>query len=121
MFDLYTPLSTVHRCALGPQVLLCIKISVFWEMTQCSLVYVHRLSKELATLVTLEMGAACSSETPVNIWYTHTISLFPLAPNLELRTTVKRFVSLRFLNRKTVSRTPWMGDQPISRPLPTQT
>jgi hypothetical protein len=40
---------------------------------------------------------------------------------LEHRTSVKRFVSLQFLNPKTVCRTPWMGDQPFARPLPTQT
>jgi hypothetical protein len=34
---------------------------------------------------------------------------------------VKPFVSLQFLNPKTVGRTPWTGDQPIARPLPTQT
>jgi hypothetical protein len=33
---------------------------------------------------------------------------------------VKRFVSLQFLNPKTVGRTPWAGDQPDARPLPTQ-
>jgi hypothetical protein len=34
---------------------------------------------------------------------------------------VKRFVSLQFLISKTVGRIPWTGDQPIARPLPTQT
>jgi hypothetical protein len=33
---------------------------------------------------------------------------------------VKRFVSLQFLNSKTVGRNPWTGDQPVARPLPTQ-
>jgi hypothetical protein len=46
------------------------------------------------------------------------ISLFPVAPNLEHRASVKRFVSLQFLNPKTVGR---MGDQPVVRPLPMQT
>jgi hypothetical protein len=32
---------------------------------------------------------------------------------------VKRFVSLQFLNLKTVDRTSWTGDQPVARPLPT--
>jgi hypothetical protein len=49
------------------------------------------------------------------------LSLFPVAPNLEHRASVKRFVSLQFLNPKTVGRAPWMGDQPIARPLPIQT
>jgi hypothetical protein len=33
---------------------------------------------------------------------------------------VKRFVSLQFLNLHTAGRTHWTGDQPVSRPLPTQ-
>jgi hypothetical protein len=48
------------------------------------------------------------------------LSLFPVAPASEHRASVKRFVSLQFLNPKTVGRTPWTGDQPIARPLPTQ-
>jgi hypothetical protein len=48
------------------------------------------------------------------------ISPFPVAPTLEDRASVKRFVSLQFLNPKTVGRTPWKGDQPVARPLPTQ-
>jgi hypothetical protein len=44
-----------------------------------------------------------------------------VAPTLEHRASVKRFVSLQFLNPKTVGRTPRTGDQPIARPLPTQT
>jgi hypothetical protein len=49
------------------------------------------------------------------------LSLSPVAPTLELRASVKRFVSLQFLNPKTVGRTPWMADQPVAKPLPTQT
>jgi hypothetical protein len=41
----------------------------------------------------------------------------PVAPTLEHRGSVKRFVSLLFLNPKTVCRTPWTGDQPVARPL----
>jgi hypothetical protein len=52
--------------------------------------------------------------------FTHTLS-FPVAPNLEHRASVKRFVSLRFLNPKTVGRTPWIWDQPVARPQPIQT
>jgi hypothetical protein len=48
-------------------------------------------------------------------------SLFPVAPTLEHRVHVKRFVSLQFLNPKKVGRTPWMTDQPIANPLPEQT
>jgi hypothetical protein len=40
---------------------------------------------------------------------------------LEHRASVKRFVSLQFLNSNTIGRTPWMGYQPVARPLPTQT
>jgi hypothetical protein len=35
------------------------------------------------------------------------LSLFPIASILEHRASVKRFVSLQFLNPKTVGRTPW--------------
>jgi hypothetical protein len=48
------------------------------------------------------------------------LSLFPLAPTLEHRASVKRFVSLQFLNPKTVGRTPWTGDQSVARQLHTQ-
>jgi hypothetical protein len=43
----------------------------------------------------------------------------PVAPTLEHRASVKRLVSLHFLNTKTVGRTSWTGDPPIARPLPT--
>jgi hypothetical protein len=48
-------------------------------------------------------------------------SLSPVALTLEHRASVKRFVSLQYLNPKTVGRTPWMGDQPVLRPLPIET
>jgi hypothetical protein len=48
------------------------------------------------------------------------LSLFPVAPTLEHRASVKRFVSLQFLNPKTVGRTAWTEDQPVARPLPIQ-
>jgi hypothetical protein len=47
--------------------------------------------------------------------------LFPVAPTVEHRASVKCFISLQYLNAKKVSKTPWMGDQPITRPLHTQT
>jgi hypothetical protein len=40
---------------------------------------------------------------------------------LEHRASVKHLVSLQFLYPETVRRTPWMGDQSVARPLPTQT
>jgi hypothetical protein len=49
------------------------------------------------------------------------LSFFPFAPTLEHRASVKRLVSLQFLNPKTVGRTPWMGDEPVARPLPIKT
>jgi hypothetical protein len=49
------------------------------------------------------------------------LSLFPVAPTMEHRASMKRFVSLQFHNPETVGRAPWMGDQPIARPLPIQT
>jgi hypothetical protein len=48
------------------------------------------------------------------------LSHFPVAPTLEHRASLKSFVSLQFLNSKRVGRTPWRGDQAVSRPLPTQ-
>jgi hypothetical protein len=41
------------------------------------------------------------------------ISLFPVAPTLEHRASMKRFVSLQFLNSKRVGRTSWMGVSPL--------
>jgi hypothetical protein len=41
--------------------------------------------------------------------HSYILSLFPDAPTLELRASAKRFVSLQFLNPKTVGRTPWRG------------
>jgi hypothetical protein len=48
------------------------------------------------------------------------LTFLPVAPTLEHRASVKRFLSYQFLNSKTVGRTPWTGDQPVARPLPTQ-
>jgi hypothetical protein len=53
--------------------------------------------------------------------HVYILSLFPVAPTLEHRASVKHFVSLQFLSSKTVGRTPWTGDQAVARPLPTQT
>jgi hypothetical protein len=50
----------------------------------------------------------------------NSLSLFPVAPNLEHSTSVKPFVSLQFLSPKTVGRTPSIGDQAVARPLPTK-
>jgi hypothetical protein len=48
------------------------------------------------------------------------LPLFSVAPTLEQRASVKRFVSFQFLNPKAVVTVPSTGDQPFSRPLPTQ-
>jgi hypothetical protein len=48
------------------------------------------------------------------------LSLPPVAPTSEHRASVKCFVSLQFLNPKTVGRFLERGDQPVARPLPTQ-
>jgi hypothetical protein len=58
---------------------------------------------------------------PEFYWISLSLSLSPVAPTLEHRTSVKRFVSLQFHNPKKVGRTPWTGNQPVARPLPTQT
>jgi hypothetical protein len=41
-----------------------------------------------------------------------TLSLFPVAPTLEHRAYVKRFVSLQCLNPKTIGWAPWTGISP---------
>jgi hypothetical protein len=41
--------------------------------------------------------------------------------HLEHSASLKRFVSLQFLNPKTFGRTPWAEHQPVARPLPIQT
>jgi hypothetical protein len=46
---------------------------------------------------------------------------FPLAPILEHRACVKRFVSLQFLVPKIVGRAPSTGDQSVAMTLCTQT
>jgi hypothetical protein len=51
-----------------------------------------------------------------NVWSGIFHSLFRVALILEHRASLKRFVSLQFLNPKTIGRTLWMGDQPIARP-----
>jgi hypothetical protein len=45
----------------------------------------------------------------------------PVARTLDHRASVKRAVSLQFLNPKTVGRTRWTGDHPVARLLPAQT
>jgi hypothetical protein len=49
------------------------------------------------------------------------ISLSPVASTLEDRASVKSFVSLQFINPKTIGRIPWIGDQPIAVSLLIQT
>jgi hypothetical protein len=49
------------------------------------------------------------------------LSLFPVAPTLEHKASVKRFVSFQFFNPETVGRTPLMTDEPVTKPLPIQT
>jgi hypothetical protein len=48
------------------------------------------------------------------------LPVFVVAPNLEHTASVKLFVSLPFLNPKTIGRTSWTGDQTDAGPLPTQ-
>jgi hypothetical protein len=53
--------------------------------------------------------------------HTHTLSLFHVAPTLESGASLKRFVSLPFLNPKAIGSSPLTGDQPVARSLPTET
>jgi hypothetical protein len=43
---------------------------------------------------------------------------FSCCSHLEHRASVKLFVSLQFLNPKTVGMAPWTGEQPVARLLP---
>jgi hypothetical protein len=80
---------------------LSMKIVVFRDMKPCITVEVYRRFVE-------------------KYCFYH-LSLSSVVPTSERRASVKRFVSLQFLNPLTVGRTPWTGDQPVARPLPTQT
>jgi hypothetical protein len=60
----------------------------------------------LAYSSALKMQTKCFFETSVDIQRT-------------LGASAKGFVSFQFLNLKKVGRTPWTGDQPVARPLPT--
>jgi hypothetical protein len=71
---------------------------------------------------TLISGCPSTSDTfGSSVEHFNKFSLFPVAPTLEHRASVKLFVSLQFFNLKTVGRAPWMGDQPFARSLPMQT
>jgi hypothetical protein len=52
-------------------------------------------------------------------FYSHglsiSLSFSLLAPTLDLKASVKRFVSMKFLNPKIFGRTSWMGDQPSNK------
>jgi hypothetical protein len=48
------------------------------------------------------------------------LTVIPVAPTVQHRAPVKRFVSLQFRNTNTVGTTLWTWDQPVARPLPTQ-
>jgi hypothetical protein len=64
---------------------------------------------------------SCSATLPFN-HLTHEIRLsHSCCSHLGHRASVKRSVSLQFLNPTTIGRTPWTGDQPVARPLRTQT
>jgi hypothetical protein len=73
----------------------------------------------LAYAATIYIKGPClSNQTSLHF---SNVSLSDVAPTLEQRASVKRFVSLQFLNPRIVGRTTWTGDQPFARPLPTQT
>jgi hypothetical protein len=48
------------------------------------------------------------------------VCLYSCCSHSENMASLKRFVSIQFLNRKAVDRTPWMVDQPVARLLNTQ-
>jgi hypothetical protein len=57
------------------------------------------------------------SRSPLSLSLSLSLLLLPLG---EHRASVKRFVSLQFLNPKRIGRTSVSGDQPVTRPLPTK-
>jgi hypothetical protein len=69
-------------------------------------------NEEEEKFLTLFLPTCCQS------LFLSLFSFFPVALTLEHTASVKRFVSLQFLNRKTVGRSSWTGDQPVARPLP---
>jgi hypothetical protein len=76
-------------------------------------------------IYTMEYPHVCTSVIGPHpsslVTLTVSLSLFPVAPTLKHRASMKLFVSLQFINPKTVGRTPWKGDQPIAMLQPTQT
>jgi hypothetical protein len=62
------------------------------------------------------LSISASLSLPPSVSFPHSC----VATTLEHRASVKWFVSLQFLNPKTVGKTPWTGDQHFARPLPTQ-
>jgi hypothetical protein len=81
----------------------------------------YSLPSQISTIISLFQKTSFMEIVEHLFLISWLIFLFPVAPNLEHRTSVKRFFSLQFLNPKTVGRTPWMVDQPVARPLPIQT
>jgi hypothetical protein len=70
--------------------------------------------------VSLHTCTAVNSISVHCVFLRLSIFLYSCCSHSEYRTSVKRFVSIQFLNPKTVVKTPWTGDQPAARPLPTQ-
>jgi hypothetical protein len=71
-------------------------------------------------LVVLQIRKAKDLSAPLYTLTFLSINLYSCCSLLEQRASVKRFVSLQLFNPKTVDRTPWTGDQPVARSLPTQ-
>jgi hypothetical protein len=70
--------------------------------------------------MTLSIGVCnCIHNIKKSLILRLSFSLSSVFPTLYHRTSVKRFVSLQFINPKTLGRTPWTGDQLVARPLPT--
>jgi hypothetical protein len=88
----------------------------FWTQITCQSCLAFCTLLERRTLDPIEKLTNCGQFQSIAC----ELSLFPVAPTLQHIASVKRFVSLQILNLKTVGKTPWTGDHPVARPLPTQ-
>jgi hypothetical protein len=97
------------RCSQNLILFLLYWLRSFGFMRQCILLVLHEFHYG-----TVKSYSVLSLSLRLSLF-----SPFPVVPTLELRASVKPFVSLQFLNPKTIGRTPWTGDQHVARTLPT--
>jgi hypothetical protein len=101
------------------------KSSVFWNRTPCSSVKVSRCFGGSYHLNSQGRGVSQSQTLfpfPISpkrdTCPAHLIHLVPLSLSMALQ-PFALWSLFQFLNLYTVGTTPWTGDQPVARPLPT--